>query len=1314
MTEFYGHPYPGFRPFKSKEKGSFSGRKECVEEIFKRIDKQNRLITIIGESGCGKTSLVQAGLIPKLRDDTSSIKEVAFKKNWMCGYMRPGLKPLENLSNAIKNTCEIDLQFKSGEGAGVDIVELLEKNGKYEDNLLLVIDQFEDIFKFEDKYSENEINHFINTIYNTCHNKFTYDITNAATRIESKKDLYDNEKKRLQECKPDKVKFNTRQEIEVALGELKAIEHNDIIIRYAKLPVVVIIILLNDEFPTDYFKTAKIRDIPNSVYPLQQMTREQLLDAICEPVKDFHFPYLVTKTDAENLSKEFIIDGSDYYSLWRIQHYLRRMYDKKEGDRLISEERYDKIGNIENALNKQLDEIYDKLDDRKKKKIAKILFCRLVDSMDKPLTTLEDIVNLTEEHEEDVINVINEFRGEVDGESRNFLMIPFHEDLQSESILDVRYGKIIFQNWKKLREWKEEEEEIRNAHSPDASLMKKLKELEEKNQQKNTILKLITIIFLLLIFVVLATFFYFKKDYQFNDLTRKFEMQTDHLKEQIKKSKKLADDYRNQADKRKSDYEGTVDLLLEAEGDLIHHKHKMQREKELDEQLDIFMTKLDLASNIWPFVKQASRNQFLTREDCDDFPSHSRIPVSLRNVCRLRAWYVKQKFRNPLKTYKIETENEPLGVISVSSDGKLLGVGGKKGHLFLFNTGNQKLLRKLSGHREDIQSIAFVPGGKYLAAGDSGNNIIIHPLNSDTGKKTVKTEIIPNAIAPSTDGKYLALPGENNYIKIYDIQNNLDDIRELRCGDIGTVAKNGLFFNNKGNLLASMSENSVCFFLKPKPTSSYMKERAGYFDHPNLEYAGFLWNGKRLKGSMQGKEADKYLLATCSKSKLAIWEWGAEQNNDEPYFQKVVEEHPAPDQRVIGILPHLKGYYLVSEKDQRIFYLWDAFFEKISIAFTGHKEHKEHKGHSKPLTGITVSGQYAYTCSEDGTAMQWSLKLPSQPRLLKLEKDSAAPLSIAISPDTEKAAIGLKDGTLILCSLSLNVAQELDRYPMPRQNGIDQIRFFPNGSNLLTSDHSNCINYWQIIKDTLNYQEELPKTKTVKEIDFAANDDSVFIAHKQGKIKILKLKDGKLVEKNEVDIPKEHENDIVSIYAASEAGGKNNGNNDSRILTCGKSGNIILSTVATDGSLMDNKLMKENVEGLEWAVLSPDEKKIAVAGKNSVFIAREDVVKDGKKIKIEDYHLPIEKRETRIHRAIFSPDSRQVLTLCSDATIRFWDIVQKEQILFLKLPKKGISDFDFRCTQNGCKIAVPIYDKNRITLVIYDLEDIYRTGNPTN
>ena len=98
-------PYPGFPAFEEPDAAVFFGRSAEIlsaREAFEGLRRHNRdvprLVLVLGSSGSGKSSLVRAGLIPRLKKD---------EKNWLpLRPLRPQdeLSPLDALAFAIADT----------------------------------------------------------------------------------------------------------------------------------------------------------------------------------------------------------------------------------------------------------------------------------------------------------------------------------------------------------------------------------------------------------------------------------------------------------------------------------------------------------------------------------------------------------------------------------------------------------------------------------------------------------------------------------------------------------------------------------------------------------------------------------------------------------------------------------------------------------------------------------------------------------------------------------------------------------------------------------------------------------------------------------------------------------------------------------------------------------------------------------------------------------------------------------------------------------------------------------------------------------
>src|SRR5690606_3032927 len=170
------NPFPGLRPFKIDESHLFFGREGQTDEVLLKLSK-NRFVGIIGPSGSGKSSFIYCGVMPILYGGFLTDAS----PNWEVIVTRPGAGPVDNLADALlKNNPE----FTAAEAeekkikrtifstllrsSSLGIVEAIEQTLKNADvNYLILVDQFEELFRFKDSQDANSVNEtlaFINLL----------------------------------------------------------------------------------------------------------------------------------------------------------------------------------------------------------------------------------------------------------------------------------------------------------------------------------------------------------------------------------------------------------------------------------------------------------------------------------------------------------------------------------------------------------------------------------------------------------------------------------------------------------------------------------------------------------------------------------------------------------------------------------------------------------------------------------------------------------------------------------------------------------------------------------------------------------------------------------------------------------------------------------------------------------------------------------------------------------------------------------------------------------------------------------------------
>ncbi|HET6841065.1 MAG TPA: winged helix-turn-helix domain-containing protein [Candidatus Angelobacter sp.] len=314
-------PFRSLRAFEAEDAWLFFGREAEIGELLDRLGRSPVLV-VAGNSGCGKSSLLRAGLVSALNEGGG--EEAA----WRIAVFRPSANPFDYLAEVLPGLLAPELsakeqaeliadcrsRFPSDENALRDAISALAGANRVEagpTRVLLVADQFEEIF--------------------------------TLTSSKETRDRY----------------------IDLLLAAARP---------HGPVPVHLVLALRADFYANCLEHAGLSRCLETNLYNVPRMGREQLREAIEKRLE------LAAAQAEPGLIDALLEDaGEEPGNLALLEHALGQLWSKCGGfSRTLTNSAYAEIGRLRGALGRHADEVYHGLRDEREKRLAQRIFLELV------------------------------------------------------------------------------------------------------------------------------------------------------------------------------------------------------------------------------------------------------------------------------------------------------------------------------------------------------------------------------------------------------------------------------------------------------------------------------------------------------------------------------------------------------------------------------------------------------------------------------------------------------------------------------------------------------------------------------------------------------------------------------------------------------------------------------------------------------------------------------------------------------------------------------------------------------------------------
>jgi WD40 repeat protein/ABC-type branched-subunit amino acid transport system substrate-binding protein len=1110
-------PYPGLRPFERDESDIFFGREEQIDELITCVGNKH-FLAVVGPSGCGKSSLVHTGLLSGLESGFLATAS----GNWRIATMRPGNRPFTNLAEALLAESVLGKDYQAYFTDHAEAVAFLQASlcrGSFsiheilqdtpfpkDTHLLLVVDQFEEIFRYYQQYDKNEATEFIKLLLESIKHDAVY------------------------------IVITMRSDF---LGDCD---------KFYGLP----------------------EAINTSLFLTPRLTRNQLRDVIELPARMFdgQVDSALVNHLLNELARDSDQLPQLQHALMRMWEIAKK--EDKENNTTLTLRHYEKIGGLGDALSIHADEAYNELNPEQQKIAKILFCNLAIRDTSRRDTRspvkLSVIAELANVSWQQVIDVINIFRQE----GRNFLTPSPNVLLTFNSVLDISHECLIWQwqslrKWlqkeidsadmyRRLEDsayrWSKKRAELLTG--VDLGIVLKWYEYEKptvlwakRYGQKEGKFFDLTIRFLK------VSEEQYKEKQKQKEAERRYKLQRAEKKRQRKLQRA-----------RKQAIFASIGLLVttalaiwaflerdnavsarqkaeiaqnEAESSQQRAESAQQKSEwtEKKRTVDLFESQLTHATLLAKGENYARAREILKQTN-ELSPKIHEKRLQARNSL---AWFTKLMGSTSQPIYQL---NNPLFSIALSSDIHFLAAAGEKGTLALFDANKHQLLQYLKGHTEDISTVVFHPQGKWLASAGDDQQIILWSLDKRKPLRKWRTSKSVWALAVNPDGTILASGGDDNKITLWNPETGQS--LNTFTGHDGAIPS--LAFSPNGEMLASAAyDNTVRLWeVNTGKTLHSLTGHTGHVQHvifsPDAKTLATsssdksirLWNIKSGKvlhvlyghGNMvfgaSFIDGGRSLISVSDDRTLRVW------NTQTGTILRVLQGHTAGVTDIATF-----GERIFSASSDGSIRLWDtklpyqhtvdlqsepasvAIFpqgNKVAVGFASGALHlyslsKKHgikkdgawwqkQAHTKKVKRIAFSpnGNWLVSVSFDNTAKLWQVT-SSEEKLNLDEKHTfshdGAINDVVFSPDNHTFATASFDGRVGLFTVD---KQEQFYQPFDGKD-VNSVSFNKDGTQLLTTGDYE-VSLWAINNGSPTLLQEYPAASDILMWSrFSPNDEQI-------------------------------------------------------------------------------------------------------------------------------------------------------------------------------------------------------------------------------